>query len=904
MSTFRKSLFSTALLAGLTVPALAQAPANDDCGMATPVGTGTFAFDTTMSTTDGLALDPMVCDMGAFGDEQVHDDIWFLFTAPTTDDYDVTTFGLAGFDTRLAVYGTAGCPDDPMDVLVCNDDFNGSNPFEAGLVLSATATTVYKVRLGNFSDTSTPGTGDLLIGLVPPPPMPPANDDCGTAAAALVGLTTFDASAANDSADVLGATCGAFTTIFADAWFTFMATADADYSFELIDNGAGSYDTKMAVYGSILCPADDLDILACDDDGGAGALSMVTLTMTTGQVVLIRAGSFGAGTTENSIDLEIVQIAALVNDDCATAISVSVGVTPFDTSLATTDGLDLDVLVCDMGSFGDEQIHSDVWFNFTPDCDGTYDFQNINTSVDGRMAIYNQSTCPDDNQLVIACNDDNVGLAPGFSVALVGGDSYLVRIGGYTAGDVGTADLEITAPPAPLNDDCGNAEIVAAGITPYDSCTATTTGTALNELICDMGSFGDEQIHHDLWYSFTPTVSGSFGIASINNGNLTNDTRLAVYMQNACPGNPVRVIACDDDAGPNFEAAVDVVLTATTHYFIRVGTYSDTTLGSAQALEIVAPQPPPANDDCANATPVGVGTHAFDNNFASTDGTALDELVCDMGAFGDEQIHDDVWFCFTAPNDGNYLVTTFGLAGFDTRLAVYDNGCGVDDPALVIACNDDFDGAGPFEAGLSFFGTALTSYKVRLGNYGNAGGVGGSGGSGDLLIEETPNGVSFCYGDGVARDCPCMNNDSMNPSTGGCLNSSGTGAVLSTNGDASVSSNDLQFGMTGGNASLAVLVSGDNRLGGGLGIIGLPVSDGLRCVGGTGRRHGNRALDAMGATTNNFGNMSPAAGIIGQYGYVAGQTRHFQARYRENPMLGPCGTGINTSQAISITFNP
>jgi len=105
--------------------------------------------------------------------------------------------------------------------------------------------------------------------------------------------------------------------------------------------------------------------------------------------------------------------------------------------------------------------------------------------------------------------------------------------------------------------------------------------------------------------------------------------------------------------------------------------------------------------------------------------------------------------------------------------------------------------------------------------------------------------------------------------------------------------------------ALAVLSSGDNALGGGIGILGMPESDGLRCVGVNFRRHDGRSLDANGATVNSWGAVgAPPAGIIGVSGFVPGQTRNFQVRSREDPLRGPCGFGTNTSQAIQLTFAP
>lgn len=304
------------------------------------------------------------------------------------------------------------------------------------------------------------------------------------------------------------------------------------------------------------------------------------------------------------------------------------------------------------------------------------------------------------------------------------------------------------------------------------------------------------------------------------------------------------------------------------------------------------------NDDCANAAVAPVGQSAFSTEGATTDGLALDPMVCDLGPFGDEQIHNDVWYCFTAPSTANYAVSTVNLAGFDTRLAVYDNGCGPDDPALVVACNDD-EGGPPFESLLEFPAVASTSYKIRIGSFNDT-----TSGTGAFLIEEIFQPQHFCFGDGLGRPCKCGNDDTLNPGTGGCLNSAGTGAVLSTNGELSIATNDLQFALAGGPpTSFGVLLSGDNALGGGIGILGTPESDGLRCIGGNLLRHGGRSFNASGTASWGTGG-APAAGIIGQSNFVIGQTRHFQVRYREDPAPGPCGFGTNTTQGITLIFAP
>ena len=144
-----------------------------------------------------------------------------------------------------------------------------------------------------------------------------------------------------------------------------------------------------------------------------------------------------------------------------------------------------------------------------------------------------------------------------------------------------------------------------------------------------------------------------------------------------------------------------------------------------------------------------------------------------------------------------------------------------------------------------------------------------------LLSSVAPCGApDFCFGDGGDQmgctDCPCANNAAPG-SGGGCINSAGTSAVLTSAGGGSVSLPNLCFAMSGGNpSSFAILTSGAARApnsvtnpcfgqnpGSGIQSISL---DGLRCVVLNVLRHGSRAVDSngdIGLTTNSWGACSP-----------------------------------------------
>ena len=78
--------------------------------------------------------------------------------------------------------------------------------------------------------------------------------------------------------------------------------------------------------------------------------------------------------------------------------------------------------------------------------------------------------------------------------------------------------------------------------------------------------------------------------------------------------------------------------------------------------------------------------------------------------------------------------------------------------------------------------------------------------------------------------------------------------------------------------------------------------DGLRCAVQNVLRHGVRPSNGsgeIGVTTNGWGMPN---GFFNFGAFTAGTTKHFQIIHRDNAMLG-CGTGQNTSQAITVTFS-
>jgi hypothetical protein len=126
--------------------------------------------------------------------------------------------------------------------------------------------------------------------------------------------------------------------------------------------------------------------------------------------------------------------------------------------------------------------------------------------------------------------------------------------------------------------------------------------------------------------------------------------------------------------------------------------------------------PPPTNDNCADAIPIeGEGIFPFENTYATP------EEPYDMCHYtGTYPPTHDVWYCWTSPCDGYVTVETCGLTTVDTQLAVYP-GCDCQD-TQDLNCNNDECG---YQSRLDFIAKAGQSYRIQVGTRIDLGGGSG-----------------------------------------------------------------------------------------------------------------------------------------------------------------------------------
>ena len=337
------------------------------------------------------------------------------------------------------------------------------------------------------------------------------------------------------------------------------------------------------------------------------------------------------------------------NDSCGAAVPIALGLTPGTTLGAAADGNS----IC-----GTSAASADVYYTFTPARSAYVKFEVESGDYDAAISLH--TGCPATIANQIACDDDSgAGNLPLIAGRLVlAGVPVTVRVTGFNgaSGDFGLRLSEV----APVNDLCS-----AAIVLPVNSLVQTTNVGAGNEGVatCQSNSAAD------VYFSFTPTCSGTFTIDTF--GQL--DTVVSVHS--ACPATAANSIGCDDDGGPGFLSSLTLSLSGGTTYLVRAAGFSTFQDGFGILIRDLTT----TNDECLNAKPISVGQVPF-NNCAATPIETFS--LCGAPA------SRDLWYAYLSTDSAVPVTISTGGSAFDTVLAVYDV-C----PNLggtQIACNDDF----------------------------------------------------------------------------------------------------------------------------------------------------------------------------------------------------------------------
>ncbi len=291
-------------------------------------------------------------------------------------------------------------------------------------------------------------------------PVAPPNDNCANATVITAGTSI--------AYTTVGATPGsAFACVASasnDVWFRYNALATGAHTFAMC-SATRTFDTVLEVFSGACA---SLTSVGCNDDSCSTG-SSVTATLTAGQSYLIHVGGYNGAT--GAFDLTITA-PAVARDECATATPITLGTSAvFNNTGATTSATP--AWTCATGG-------NDLWFTFTANCTAPTTFSTCTAArtIDTVMSVYS-GTCA--GLTLLGCNDDSCALGSQVTASLVAGQTYYVRVGGFSnavgnfqiVAQCGTgAGTMATTPMA-----CGSANLTVTG-TPgiFSTLTCTVTG--------------------------------------------------------------------------------------------------------------------------------------------------------------------------------------------------------------------------------------------------------------------------------------------------------------------------------------------------------------------------------------------------------------------------------------------
>ena len=523
-------------------------------------------------------------------------------------------------------------------------------------------------------------------------PVLPANDECPGAIAISNGVTNINNSTATTSTNPPppGAPCifGGAGNFTHDLWYTYTATCTGNLTVDACATTGTVTDTVMALYsGSCASPTE----IACDDDSCGDAnnlLSSATISVTTGDVIRIRIGTWG-GSPAGAIALTVT-CAVLNNDNCSDATPVAIGGSvQDDLSTATPD------VAPQCGNV--TSIGQGRWFTVIGNghtLTASTCASGTNPITDTQISVYCGSACSSLFCVDAVDNNSCSFFHETLSWCSAIGQKYWILVSSNSAPGAFTLSVSdgnaCGNPPTCglANDSCAGAFNVTANINgpdvTFDNTLATPPQHDGNPAGADpelpVGSPSCQfnatptDVHNTIWYKVTVPTPAPPALRFDTCGSAAplNDTIIAVYT-GSCGALVEK--SCDDDsctgAAPFYSRADVLAPTAGQTLFIMVGntgSYAGSVPGPGGVLHITTFTPcslvcPGGSTAEGEACPTA-GPDAINGGCNSTPavfGTivANGPAICGTGStftVGTTQTRDTDWFKFTVTTTGTYHI--------------------------------------------------------------------------------------------------------------------------------------------------------------------------------------------------------------------------------------------------------
>jgi len=483
------------LISLLTASVLGAGVANDNCAKATAiVGEGVFGFDNTTATTDGPPHSACARYETNSGGPDVARDLWYCWTATCDGVVTIDTCKQTTVDTRLAVYAGCNCPTDDSTLIACNDEPSTFDDDVCGVQSRVSLDVIpgqtFLIRLGSEPSVGG-GAGTFTIACRGAPETPCTQPDSNCQSPghwnALVSdgttiVVADDFSPAED--DEISEICwhGVYANDAgdcpppADAFEVTYYADDGGFPGAILGgpfrqaDGTLALDGPMRTFERVMDMYREFEYRAAHAPvpvlaGGCYWVQIVNVLdgacLWHWEAVEATHGSIAVATRDIAgaapKDLVLHDLAwclnvplastatcrpVLSNDWCEGATPIAEGITFIDTSTATgTPAPNYGYYPpCDFWQheccslLDDEWIHRDIWFTYTPPCDGLLRVEMCDAAWDAKLSLLRSGDCPYNN-MWLACGDDECGDPPAFSPSLefqvTAGQTYHLQVGGY-----------------------------------------------------------------------------------------------------------------------------------------------------------------------------------------------------------------------------------------------------------------------------------------------------------------------------------------------------------------------------------------------------------------------------------------------------------------------------------------
>lgn len=325
-----------------------------------------------------------------------------------------------------------------------------------------------------------------------------------------------------------------------------------------------------------------------------------------------------------------------------------------------------------------------AWHSFVPSVSGVHTISLCGSAINSVATLYD-SCAP--AAAILACDDDSCADDALLTPTLTAGQTYYLRVASSGSSAGGAYSVLISQPPTSpiINDLCGSAFVLPIN-TPQTYANAPTFAS-------DISACGTSDTS-DVWFVLQAGVPGTYVVQVCS--------QAFQPVLSVVPGCfSLASTSCNIGATPypcagGGSAALNITPAAPGNVLLRVSGVR----GSFGPFSIVA-YAPRANDLCANAEPLTIGTPVagYTNPILST------ETSVNCAASG-----LDVWYAVVPNVSGQYTISTCTATDFDTVLSIH-TACPGTPGAGVIACSDDACSA---QASVTLSLAAGTAYRIRV----------------------------------------------------------------------------------------------------------------------------------------------------------------------------------------------